>query len=125
VSPIPTGHNHPTNNPVIVVHYKYDGIPLGEGNPAHAFGPFINEDAARLFENDREDNCFKVILDLYIDRGSVMLDNTRLAKAIRLVERTRDEYEGNLWEGPEAEWYDAYVAEVGQAYDRLEGGGPH
>jgi hypothetical protein len=128
--PIRTGHNHPTSNPVIVVHYKYADMPLlgdepDSNNPAHAFGPFINTDAARAFEEGREDDCNKVILDLYIDQGSVMLDPQRLAKALRLVERQRDEAEGNVWAGPETEWYDQYAADVGAAYDRLEGGEPH
>lgn len=121
---IKTGHNHPTNNPVIVVHYKSDDIPFS-ATPAHAFGPFINEDEARAFEVGREDECYKSILDLYIDKGSVMLDSQRLAKAIRLVERTRAERDGVEFSGPEAEWFDGYAADIGVVYDQLEGGGPH
>jgi hypothetical protein len=121
---IPTGHNHPTNNPVIVVHYKHEDLPLSN-NPAHAFGPFINEDVARAFEEGRQDECYKVILDLYIDRGSVMLETPRLAKAIRLVEATRAQSEGYVYEGPESSWFDGYAADIGTEYDRLEGGGPH
>jgi hypothetical protein len=121
---IKTGHNHPTNNPVIVVHYQQEDKPLSD-NPAHAFGPFINEDAARAFEDEREDSCFKVILDLYIDRGSVMLETKRLAKAIRLVEATRAQRDGFVYEGPESSWFDGYAEDIGIEYDRLEGGGPH
>ena len=125
MSDIKTGHNHPTNNPVVIVHYKSDDTPFSD-TPAHAFGPFISEDAARAFEEGRgKDDCYKTILDLYIDQGSVMFDFKRLAKAIRLVENTRAHLEGTVFGGPESEWYDGYAEDIGKAYDALEGGGPH
>ncbi len=119
---IRTGHNHTTANPVVVVHSQQ---PIGEDNPAHAFGPFIDEDQARAFSEDRPDDCNKLILDLYIDAGSVMIDTKRLAKAIRQVEVTRAQREGYVYEGPESTWFDTYAEDIGAEYDALEGGGPH
>ena len=124
MSDIKTGHNHPTNNPVIVVHYKDSLLPLSD-TPAHAFGPFLDEDAARAFETEKDDECHKVILDLYIDEGSVMIETKRLAKAIRHVEVTRAMREGYVFHGPEPEWFDGYAEDIGREYDALEGGGVH
>ena len=122
---IKTGHNHPTNNPVVIVHYKSDDTPFS-ATPAHAFGPFLSEDAARTFEEERgKDDCYKTILDLYIDKGSVMIDTKRMAKAIRLVEVARAQSEGYVYEGPESTWFDSYAEDIGREYDALEGGGPH
>ena len=121
---IKTGHNHETQNPVIVVHYKDPLLPLAD-NPAHAFGPFLDEDQARAFETEKDDDCNKVILDLYIDVGGVMIETKRLARAIRLVEAARAMREGYIYHGPEPEWFDGYAEDISREYDAMEGGGPH
>lgn len=59
-------HNHETTGPVVVVHTKRPEA-IGPGNPAHAFGPFEDEDAARAFEATvTDDECYRVILDLIV-----------------------------------------------------------
>lgn len=60
-------HTHPMAGTVVVVHIRHADQPLTEGddNPAHAFGPYPSEDAAREAEALVPDACHKVILDLY------------------------------------------------------------
>ena len=59
-------HTHPLDGAVAVVHSRTRG-PLDDGtdNPAHAFA-FPSEAAAIAFEAKAEDDCHKVILDLFI-----------------------------------------------------------
>jgi hypothetical protein len=60
-----SGHDHPTYGPVIIVHGPVtDGIRAE--NPAHAFGPFADEQAARDWDAAAPpDDCFKTILDIF------------------------------------------------------------
>jgi hypothetical protein len=67
---IESAHDHPIEGRVIVVHSMgpiTDGLRVE--NPAHAFGPFDSEQAARDWDaSGNEDDCFKVILDLFEPR---------------------------------------------------------
>jgi hypothetical protein len=65
VSEVRRSHNHPNPGPVVVVHIRHGDQPLSEGNPAHAFGPFANEDEAYVFEALHGDECDRIILDVY------------------------------------------------------------
>lgn len=65
---VESAHDHPIEGPVVVVHSQgpiTDGLRVE--NPAHAFGPFSSEAAAREWEavNDADDQCYKTIIDVF------------------------------------------------------------
>lgn len=57
-------HDHPAVGPVVVVHIKDGDEPISSSNPAHAFGPYPSEAAARETEARVDDSCHKIILDV-------------------------------------------------------------
>ena len=77
---VESAHDHAIEGAVIVVHSKG---PITEGlrveNPAHAFGPFSNEAAARDWEalNGADDDCYKTIIDVF-DPYTMALAERRL-----------------------------------------------
>lgn len=50
---------------------------------------------------------------------SAPLNRTALATAIRMVEATRAQREGYVYEGPEPEWFNGYAEDIAREYERL------
>lgn len=54
--------------PVVVIHMPKNKA-IGEGNPAHCFGPFENAMEAEIWEAERNDSCHKIMIEIVpIDR---------------------------------------------------------
>lgn len=54
-------------------------------------------------------------------REATPLDTDALAKAIAMVEVTRAQVEGYVWEGPERTWFDGYAEDIAEQYRLLTG----
>lgn len=61
-----SGHDHALEGPVVIVHSGATITPEGlTQTRAHAFGPFLSEDEARMFDRMApDDDCAKVIMAL-------------------------------------------------------------
>ena len=68
---------------------------------------------------DIPQDCLRDIKRRYDTRVPPMFDPTMLAQAIRFVERTRADVQGEVFGGPEGRWYDDYAADIIFQYDLL------
>ncbi len=71
---IPSGHNHPIEGRVVIIHSP--GVITHDNmveSPMHAFGPFDSEDDARQWEQAaaQPDGCVKLIIDIFEPVGYV------------------------------------------------------